>query len=98
MQRTADAYRSRTRVCELLPFGSVGEVADDVRRSPKDIDVLFVGKNTPHRTKVLQMMAEKGVAVVPIGHRFQSGWLAPAIVEIHARSGKDRPESHPARA
>ena len=81
MQRTADGYRSRTRVCEFLPFGSVGEVPDDVRRSPKDIDVLFIGKNTPHRTKVLQMMAEKGVAVVPIGHGFQSGWLAPALVE-----------------
>ena len=78
MQRTADAYRWRTRVCELLPFGSVGEVADDVRRSPKDIDVLFVGKNTPHRTKVLQMMAKKGGGSA---HRSPfSKWLAGAAI------------------
>lgn len=81
MQRTVDCCRSRTRICELLLFGSVGPLAVDTRKSPKDIDVLFVGKNTPHRTRVIRAMTEKGINVVTVGPGFQSGWQPPAIIE-----------------
>jgi hypothetical protein len=81
MQRTADEYRNSTRICEFLPFGSIGPLPDETRRSPKDINALFVGKNTPHRTSVLRMLAQKGMNVVAVGQGFQGDWIPPAIVE-----------------
>ncbi len=82
MQRTADEYRGSTEICEYLPHGSIGLVADHARRSPKNIDVLFVGKNTPHRARILQGLAQRGIKGVAVGLGFAGDWIPHCIVEL----------------
>jgi hypothetical protein len=81
MQRTAEQCRRDTRVCEFMPYGSIGLVADYARRSPKSIDVLFIGKNTPHRARVLQSLAQHGIKGIALGPGFAGDWVPDCIVE-----------------
>jgi hypothetical protein len=82
IRRTADEYRKRTRVCEFFPFGSLGAgTPSDVRRSPKDIEIFFFGKNTPHRANALTGFAQRGINVMTVGHGFRSERQPDIIIE-----------------
>lgn len=81
LKRTAEEYRHDTKFCEFLPVGSTGPIADYARRSPKDIDVFFYGKNTPHRMRVLQTMAQNGTKVLAVGQGFPGDWVPSCIIE-----------------
>jgi len=73
LARTADAMRGKTAISEFFPVGSVAGPPAEVRRAPKDIDVVFCGKMTPHRQDVLRTINRHGIDVVAVGGGFPLG-------------------------
>jgi hypothetical protein len=51
-----------------------------LRRSPKDIDVVFFGTSTPHRVAVLKCLVAEGINVVAVGRDFPVGFLPPSMI------------------
>jgi hypothetical protein len=76
LQRTAHEYRDTARVSRYFPVGHTAATAPGLNRSPKDIDVLFFGSRTPHRTAVLESFRAQGLQVTCIGRGFPVGYLS----------------------
>jgi hypothetical protein len=81
LQRTADAARRHNPVSECFPVGHVAEVPARLRRSPRDIEVLFLGMRTPHRDRVLDALRSHGLKVVCVGQGFPSEHHSRRILE-----------------
>lgn len=47
LERTAIEYFPVNPICEFFPVGHIAQVPPELRRSPKDIDVVFFGARTP---------------------------------------------------
>lgn len=80
LERTAIEYKGRVGVSEFMPVGSISPVPAELRRSPKDIDVVFFGKLTPHRANVLQSLIDSGIKVVAAGVGFPMGKLPEVLL------------------
>jgi hypothetical protein len=74
-ERTASTYRGRAKNCTYFPVGHAVEIPLEQRRAPKDIDVFFYGKATPHRLAVLDRLTRRGLNLVAVGDGMPSGWL-----------------------
>ncbi len=80
LERTALEYTASNPLCEFFPVGHVRQVEPGLRRSPKDIDVVFFGARTPHRMAVLNSLAAVGVGVMAVGRGFPIGWLPSSLL------------------
>lgn len=80
LDRTVTEYRGRCPIVEPLHVGHAYTVPAELRRSPKDIDVVFFGTATPHRRRVIDMLQAEGVSVVTVGRSFDRGWAAPSVL------------------
>jgi hypothetical protein len=80
LERTAVNYRKRVPISEFFPVGhaETGMTAD-IRRSPKDLDLVFFGKFTPHRKRCLQAIVTANVKSVIMGVGFPMGWQAKPL-------------------
>ena len=81
LERNHLEYKDRVRVAEFFPVGSTREIPLAERRSPKDIDVVFFGRATPHRAAVLNALAGTGLTLVIAGRGTPGGWLPSFMVE-----------------
>lgn len=79
--RTATEYRGHCAVSEFLPVGCNGLVSAGECRSPKDIDVFFFGKMTPHRAAAINRLVDNGLQVVVAGDGTPTGWLPDFMLE-----------------
>jgi hypothetical protein len=80
LERTALDYSSVARRCEFFPVGHVSAVPPELRRSPKDVDVVFFGARTPHRAAVLDSLAALGIGVTAVGRGFQGEWMDQSLL------------------
>jgi hypothetical protein len=76
LQRTADETERYNAASAFFPVGHVFDVPRILRRSPRDIDVLFFGTHTPHRAHLLESMRANGVSVVCVGRGFHDGFCS----------------------
>jgi len=81
LERTAGEYRERVRMCEFFPVGCVEIVDAKKRRAPRDLDIVFFGKATPHRATVIESLAASGLKVLPVGEGWQMGYCPPTLLE-----------------
>jgi hypothetical protein len=80
LERTAQEYRDCASVSRFFPVGHVFEIPRFARHSPKDIDVIFFGMRTPHRTAVLERFQAQGIEVRCVGRGFPLGYLPKAYL------------------
>jgi hypothetical protein len=76
LQRTAEETQQYNAVSEFFPVGHIVDVPRVLRRSPKDIDVLFFGTRTPHRERLLDSLHARGVMAVCVGRGFSAGYYS----------------------
>lgn len=81
LPRTAEEYRGRCVLTEFFPLGFTRDIPLSERRAPKDVDVFFFGRATPHRTAVLNGLTQSGLQVVAAGGGTPMGWLPEFMVE-----------------
>jgi hypothetical protein len=81
LQRTADETRRHNLVSEFFPVGHVAEVPARLRRSPKDIDLLFFGMRTLHRDHILDLLRSRGLNVTCVGRGFPAGYRSRRMLE-----------------
>jgi hypothetical protein len=81
LKRTADEYEGRCPVTRFFPVGHVAAAPPEMRRAPKDIDVIFFGSRTPHRAEVLDRLKERGVKVVCVGRGFPIGYKSKSHLD-----------------
>lgn len=87
LERTAAYSKKYNAASYHYPVGYVQHLCAELRRSPKDIDVLFFGGRTPHRERILKALAERGINVMAIGRGFPSGVLpAPLLLSLLDRA------------
>jgi hypothetical protein len=80
LERTAHEYRDCSPVSRFFPVGHVFENPRSSRLSPKDIDVIFFGTRTPHRTCVLESFLAQGIKVLCVGRGFPVGYLSKSYL------------------
>jgi hypothetical protein len=80
LERTAHEYRDCSPVSRFFPVGHVSDFPAPLRRSPKDIDVIFFGTRTPHRTAVLETFHAQGIKVLCVGRGFPVGYLSKSYL------------------
>ncbi|HEV3019215.1 MAG TPA: hypothetical protein VGY49_09355 [Burkholderiaceae bacterium] len=80
LERTAHEYRDYARISRYFPVGHVFEVPAYLRRSPKDIDVIFFGTKTPHRAAILEHFRQQGIEVLCVGRGFPVGYLSKSYL------------------
>jgi len=81
LQRTAEETQQYNAASEFFPVGHVVDVPKVLRRSPKDIDVLFFGTRTPHRERLLETLHAKGVSVMCVGRGFSAGYHSRRMLD-----------------
>lgn len=81
LPRTAEEYRERCAYTEFLPTAWSRDIQIAERRSPKDIDVFFFGRATPHRKAVFERLASTNLQVVFAGAGWPMGWLPDFMIE-----------------
>ena len=81
LERTASEYRGRVGICEFFPVGCLEVVDLGKRRSPKDLEIVFFGKATPHRTAIIKSLAASGLNVLAVGADWPSGYCPPTLLE-----------------
>ncbi len=82
LERTAQWYQGRKTPVWFLPVGYAGGApGPDLRRSPKDIEVLHFGKLTPHRISLLEGMQNAGLDVTAIGPGSSWGWVPEYMMQ-----------------
>ena len=70
LQRTADYHSNSIAISEWFPVGHVMDFPSKFRRSPKNFDICFFGKSTPHRKSVIDFLTDSGLQVVALGSGF----------------------------
>jgi hypothetical protein len=80
-QRTSKEYNDKIKIHKFFPTGCIEILKPEIRRSVKDIDVLFFGKKTPHRVSVLKTLQENEVKVLAIGAGWDSGYMPDIFLE-----------------
>ena len=75
LERTAHEYRGICPVSEFFPVGHIATIPAYQRQAPKDIDVLFFGTRTPHRTDLIGRFRALGINVLCIGRGFPLGYM-----------------------
>jgi hypothetical protein len=80
LERTAHEYRDCAPVSRFFPVGHVFESPRPARLAPKDIDVIFFGTRTPHRTAVLESFQAQGIKVLCVGRGFPVGYLSKSYL------------------
>jgi hypothetical protein len=75
LERSGENFKSLNPNSFFYPFGHTRTVPADLRRSVKDIDILFIGKATPYRLKIIEGLANAGLSVFAYGGDFPSGHL-----------------------
>lgn len=70
LPRTADYLSNSIAISEWLPVGHIEDIPPELRRSPKNIDICFFGKKTPHRESVIDLLVDSGLQVVAVGGGF----------------------------
>lgn len=81
LHRTYLEYKNRCRVSDYFPVGYVCHESKIYRKSPKNLDVVFFGTNTPHRLEMLDAMRAQGVAVTRFGRGFDEGFLTQSMLD-----------------
>lgn len=80
LERTAFEYRNRVGICEFFPVGCVEVVSPERRRAPKDVDIVFFGKATPHRIAIIESLKNSGLDVLVTGTGWPGGSYCPATL------------------
>jgi hypothetical protein len=80
LERTAHEYRNCSRVSRFFPVGHVSDSPRALRRAPKNIDVIFFGMRTPHRTAVLESFRAEGIDVFCVGRGFPHGYMSKSYL------------------
>ena len=80
LKRTTAYSKKFNAASYHYPVGYVQHLCAALRRSPKDIDVLFFGGRTPHRERILKKLADSGISVMAIGRGFPSGVLPTPLL------------------
>jgi hypothetical protein len=80
LERTAEFYSEFHPVCKFFPVGHVGYSDPTLRRSPKDIDVVFFGKRNAHRDGILNKFVDKDLVVRVIGEGFGMPYLPQPLL------------------
>jgi len=80
LERTAQQYRDCASASRFFPVGHVAGCSPATHSSPKDIDVMFFGTRTPHRTAVLESFRAHGIKVVCVGRGFPVGYLSKSYL------------------
>jgi len=80
LERTAHEYRDCGSVSRFFPVGHVSACPGPLRRSPKDIDVIFFGTRTPHRTALLESFHAQRIKVLCVGRGFPVGYLSKSYL------------------
>ena len=83
LERTADAYRPEIRNCEFLPFGCLDLVPEGMRRSPKQADIFFFGRVTPHRLAIVQKFVDAGINIITAGDGFGGPKVPRYLIESY---------------
>lgn len=86
LERTVREYAGACPLVEHFPVGHVRATAAELRRAPKDIDVVFFGQATPHRVRVIEALHRAGIQPIVVGQHFPSG----PISQVHLKSLLDR--------
>jgi hypothetical protein len=82
LERTASEYRSKADLCEFFPVGCVEVVSPEKRRAPKDVDIAFFGKSTPHRNAIIESLKKSGLDVLVVGAGWPgTGYCPTALLE-----------------
>jgi hypothetical protein len=81
LERTAHEYRDCGPVSRFFPVGHVFDRPGPLRRAPKNIDVIFFGTKTPHRTAVLESFRAQGIEVLCVGRDFPVGYLSKSYLD-----------------
>ena len=81
LERTATFHADKIRGTKFLPVGSMGVVPKSLRKTPKDIDILFFGTATVHRIEILKRIREAGLQVTTLGTGWrEGGYSAPGFL------------------
>jgi hypothetical protein len=81
LQRSVDDLRSLCSNIHLFPYGYTAPIQKDIRRAEKDIDILFLGKATPHRIKVINAMEAQGLKVFAMGSDMPRGYCPDLFLD-----------------
>jgi len=76
LERTSVETSQCNAGSEFFPVGHVVDVPRSLRRSPKDIDVLFFGTRTPHRERLIDLLRAQGLSMVCVGRGFSTGFYS----------------------
>jgi hypothetical protein len=88
LERTAASYKTAARFCEFFPVGSIPGRPPAIPMAPKDLDVIFFGKKTPHRAAILDECERQGITVFSIGDGFPNGYQDDVIVKSAMQRAK----------
>jgi len=73
LERMNGIMRPIAKFSAYYPYGCIELENDVTTRSPKDIDVLFFGKLTPHREQIIKNIIDQGIKIVCVGSGFPMG-------------------------
>ncbi|MEO5373745.1 MAG: hypothetical protein H7840_05630 [Alphaproteobacteria bacterium] len=79
VERTAVNFNGINRNQAVFPYGHVEGPSARLRRSPKDLDVVFFGRMTPHRRAVIDSLRARNIAVVDVGY-LGAGWVPDFVL------------------
>lgn len=80
LERMDGIMKPITKFSAYYPWGCI-EIENDFKtRSPRDIDLLFFGKLTPHREKTIKYIIDQGIKIVCVGKDFPMGLVHNSIL------------------
>jgi len=88
LERTAAEFRPICKNSFLFRYGFTYPVPTELRRAPKDIDVLFIGKATDHRRRIIAELGRRGVQVAAFGADFPNGYLPISVFDTMINRAK----------
>lgn len=77
LPRTAHYLSEKIAISKWLPVGHTDNIAAELIRSPKNIDIFFFGKLTPHRKSVIDSLVDSGLKVAAVGQGFPHSGYVP---------------------
>lgn len=81
LERSAAEFAPLAKSSLWFPYGFTEVLPPDYRMYEKDVDVVFIGKATPHRTEVIDRMRSGGISVFAFGPEMEMGYLPEGLLE-----------------
>ena len=80
MERMNEIMKPIAKFSAYYPYGCIDIENDFKTRSPKDLDVLFFGKLTPHREQIIKNIIDQGIKIVCVGSGFPMGVVHNSVL------------------